>query len=177
MAGVDVDDVYRHVNRVAPSLIRVEADEVTYNLHIVLRYELELLLINDELPLSEVPGAWNERMKRYLGVVPPDDGQGVLQDIHWAWGEFGYFPTYALGNLYSASLYRAAERALPELDAQVRRGELLPLRDWLRTHVHQQGFRRPAEELILQVTGKGLTDVDFLDYLRAKYGALYGVTL
>jgi carboxypeptidase Taq len=177
LAGVELDGFHAAVNRVSRSLIRTEADEVTYNLHIVLRYELELLLIHDELPLSEVPAAWNERMERYLGMVPPDDVQGVLQDIHWAWGEFGYFPTYALGNLYSASLYRAAERALPELTAQVQRGELLPLRDWLRSHVHQQGFRMPAEELMLQVTGSGLTDVDFLHYLRAKYGALYGITL
>ncbi|MBN1203295.1 MAG: carboxypeptidase M32 [Myxococcaceae bacterium] len=177
LAGVDVEGFHGVVNRVSRSLIRTEADEVTYNLHIVLRYELELLLIDDELPLEEVPAAWNERMRRYLGVTPPDDTLGVLQDIHWAWGEFGYFPTYTLGNLYSASLYRAAERALPELPGLLRRGELLPLRDWLRTHVHRQGYRLPAEELIRQVTGGGLTDTDFLQYLRGKYGALYGISL
>lgn len=177
LAGADLDAFHGAVNRVSPSLIRTEADEVTYNLHIVLRYELELLLIHDSLPLGDLPAAWNERMQRYLGVMPPDDTQGVLQDIHWAWGEFGYFPTYSLGNLYSASLYRAAERALPDLTGQLRRGELLPLRDWLRTHVHQQGYRLPAEELIRQVTGRGLTDVDFLEYLRGKYGALYSVSL
>jgi carboxypeptidase Taq len=177
LAGVDVAAFYAVVNRVSPSLIRTEADEVTYNLHIVLRYEMELLLIHDELPLADVPAAWNERMKRYLGVTPPDDTQGVLQDIHWAWGEFGYFPTYSLGNLYSASLYRAAERALPDLTGKLRRGEVLPLRDWLRTQVHRQGYRLPAEELIRQVTGRGLTDTDFLEYLRSKYGALYGVSL
>lgn len=177
LAGVDVSAFHSAVNRVSPSLIRTEADEVTYNLHIVLRYELELLLLNDELPLPDVPAAWNERMRRYLGVTPPDDAQGVLQDIHWAWGEFAYFPTYSLGNLYSASLYRAAERALPDLTERLRRGEMRPLLDWLRTHVHLQGFRLPAEDLIRQVTGRGLTDTDFLEYLRGKYGALYGVTL
>ncbi|WP_224247343.1 carboxypeptidase M32 [Hyalangium gracile] len=177
LAGVDLDTFHTAANRVSPSLIRTEADEVTYNLHIVLRYELELLLIHDRLPLADVPAAWNERMRRYLGVTPPDDTLGVLQDIHWAWGEFGYFPTYALGNLYSASLYRAAERALPDLTERIRRGELLSLRDWLRTHVHRQGFRLPAEELIHQVTGRGLTDVDFLQYLRGKYSALYGTSL
>jgi carboxypeptidase Taq len=177
LTGVEMDAFHASVNRVSPSLIRTEADEVTYNLHIVLRYELELLLIHDELPLEEVPAAWNERMRRYLGVTPPDDTQGVLQDIHWAWGEFGYFPTYSLGNLYSSSLYRAAERALPDLTGHIRRGELLPLRDWLRTHVHRQGYRLPAEDLVHQVTGRGLTDVDFLEYLRVKYGALYGVSL
>jgi len=177
LAGVDVGAFHGAVNRVSPSLIRTEADEVTYNLHIVLRYEMELLLIHDELPLADVPAAWNQRMQRYLGVTPPDDTQGVLQDIHWAWGELGYFPTYSLGNLYSASLYRAAERSLPDLTGHLRRGELLPLRDWLRTQVHRQGYRLPAEELIRQVTGRGLTDTDFLDYLRSKYGALYGISL
>ena len=146
-------------------------------LHIVLRYELEVLLIRDELPLAELPAAWNERTRRFLGITPPDDLQGVLQDIHWAWGEFGYFPTYALGNLYSASLYAAARRALPGLEEGFARGELRPLRDWLRTHVHAEGYRLPAEERVRQVTGQGLTDVDFLAYLQSKYGALYGVTL
>jgi carboxypeptidase Taq len=177
LAGVDLDGFHSAVNNVSPSLIRTEADEVTYNLHIVLRYELELLLIHDELPLGDVPAAWNERMRRYLGITPPDDVQGVLQDIHWSWGEFGYFPTYSLGNLYSASLYGAAERAMPDLAGHIRRGELLPLRDWLRDNVHRQGYRLPAEELIQKVTGRGLTDADFLRYLKGKYGALYGISL
>lgn len=177
LAGVDLAGFHSAVNRVSPSLIRTEADEVTYNLHIVLRYELELLLIHDELPLEDVPAAWNERMRRYLGVTPPDDTLGVLQDIHWSWGEFGYFPTYALGNLYSASLYLAAERAMPELTERIRRGELLPLRDWLREQVHRPGYRLSAEELVRKVTGQGLTDTDFLRYLKGKYGALYDVSL
>ncbi|XXF76821.1 carboxypeptidase M32 [Myxococcaceae bacterium GXIMD 01537] len=177
LGGVDLDAFHGAVNRVTPSLIRVEADEVTYNLHIVLRYELELLLIHDALPLSELPAAWNERVRRYLGLTPPDDTQGVLQDIHWAWGEFGYFPTYALGNLYSASLFQAAGRAVPGLAGHLRRGELLPLRDWLREAVHREGYRQPAEALVRKVTGAGLTDADFLAYLKDKYGALYGVPL
>ncbi len=177
LAGVDVDRFHGAVNRVIPSLIRTEADEVTYNLHIVLRYELELLLIHDELPLEDVPAAWNERMLRYLGVKPPDDTLGVLQDIHWSWGEFGYFPTYSLGNLYSASLFHAAERAMPDLTDRIRHGELLPLRDWLRDNVHRPGYRVSAEELIRKVTGQGLTGTDFLRYLKGKYGALYGVSL
>jgi carboxypeptidase Taq len=177
LAGVDVDGFHTAVNEVSPSLIRIESDEVTYNLHIALRYELELLLVRDELPLEDLPAAWNARMEKYLGITPPDDTRGVLQDIHWAWGELGYFPTYSLGNLYAASLYRAAERAIPDLTGHLRRGELLPLRDWLRAHVHSQGFRLPAEELVRGVTGQGLTDTDFLAYLREKYGALYGVAL
>ncbi|NTX65290.1 carboxypeptidase M32 [Myxococcus sp. CA051A] len=177
LAQVDLDAFHTVVNDVRPSLIRTESDEVTYNLHIAVRYELELLLIRDELPLEELPAAWNARMERYLGVTPPDDTQGVLQDIHWAWGELGYFPTYSLGNLYSASLYRAAGRELPELEGQLRRGQMLPLRDWLRERIHRQGFRLPAEERVREVTGQGLTDADFLGYLRAKYGALYGISL
>jgi carboxypeptidase Taq len=177
LAGVDLDGFHRAVNEVSPSLIRIDSDEVTYNLHIALRYELELLLVRDELPLSDLPAAWNARMEKYLGITPPDDTRGVLQDIHWAWGELGYFPTYSLGNLYAASLYRAAERALPDLTGHLRRGELLPLRDWLRAHVHGQGFRHPAEELVRDVTGHGLTDSDFLAYLKSKYGELYGVAL
>ncbi|MCY1043472.1 carboxypeptidase M32 [Corallococcus sp. bb12-1] len=177
LGEVDLDGFHAGINHVAPSLIRVEADEVTYNLHIALRYELELALLRDELPVSELPSAWNERMRRYLGVTPPDDTQGVLQDIHWAWGELGYFPTYALGNLYAASLHAAASRALPELDAHLARGDTSSLRGWLRAQVHSHGFRLPAEERVQAVTGAGLTDRDFLVYLRAKYGALYGVTL
>ncbi|NTX15841.1 carboxypeptidase M32 [Myxococcus sp. CA056] len=177
LAQVDLDAFHTVVNDVRPSLIRTESDEVTYNLHIAVRYELELLLIRDELPLEELPAAWNARMERYLGVTPPDDTQGVLQDIHWAWGELGYFPTYSLGNLYSASLYRAAGRELPDLEGQLRRGQMLPLRDWLRERIHRQGFRLPAEERVREVTGQGLTDADFLGYLRAKYGALYGISL
>lgn len=177
LAHADLDAFLTVVNDVRPSLIRTESDEVTYNLHIAVRYELELLLIRDALPLTDLPAAWNERMERYLGVTPPDDTQGVLQDIHWAWGEVGYFPTYSLGNLYSASLYRVAARELPELEGQLRQGKMLPLRDWLRERIHRQGFRLPAEARVREVTGQGLTDVDFIGYLRAKYGALYGVTL
>ncbi len=177
LAGVSARDFYRAVNRVRPSLIRVEADEVTYNLHIVLRFELELLLIQDKLPLAELPRAWNDRMEALLGVRPEHDGVGVLQDIHWAWGELGYFPTYSLGNLYSASLFNAAKRDLPSLEAGISRGELLPLRDWLREKIHAQGHRYSAEELVTRVTGKGLLAGDFIDYLKRKYAGLYGVTL
>jgi carboxypeptidase Taq len=170
LSGVGLDAFLGTVNRVEPSLVRVEADEVTYNLHVVLRYELELLLVKDQLPLEELPAEWNARMERYLGVRPAHDTEGVLQDIHWAWGEFGYFPTYALGNLYAASLYRAAAAQLPGLEEGLGRGELLPLRDWLREKVHAPGYRLPAEERVRAVTGQGLTDADFLAYLRTKYG-------
>ena len=177
LAGVSPESFHAEVNRVQPSFIRVEADEVTYNLHVVLRYELELLLLRDALPLSELPGAWNARMAQYLGIAPPDPVKGVLQDIHWAWGEFGYFPTYTLGNLYSASLYAAAGRALPTLEQDLASGDLRGLQGWLRKNVHAPGYRLPAEERVRAVTGEGLTDRDFVSYLRGKYGALYGVAL
>jgi carboxypeptidase Taq len=177
LSAVTVDQFHAAANRVEPSLIRVEADEVTYNQHIVLRYELELLLISEKLPVADLPKAWSERMDRLLGLKPTDDATGVLQDIHWAWGEFGYFPTYSLGNLYSAQLWNAARRALPTVEADIAKGQLLGLRDWLRKNVHREGYRLGAEELVQRVTGKSLTDDDFVQYLKDKYSALYGVTL
>src|SRR3954469_12827429 len=162
LAGLTADQFHAAVNRVEPSLIRVEADEVTYNQHIALRFELELLLIDGQLPLADLPAEWNARMEKLLGVRPPDDVKGVLQDIHWAWGEFGYFPTYALGNLYSAQLWSVAR---PAVEAELERGNLLPLRDWLRQKVHREGYRYPAEELVRRICGRGLTDDDFIRYL------------
>jgi carboxypeptidase Taq len=177
LGQVSLEDFHRSINRVRRSAIRVEADEVTYNLHIVLRTTLELALIRDDLPVADLPTAWNEEMSLTVGLRPANDVEGVLQDIHWAWGELGYFPTYSLGNLYAASLMRAAERALPGLWSEVERGEFSALRTWLRTEIHAQGSRTPAEERVRAVTGKGLTDVDFLAYLRNKYGALTGQRL
>ena len=175
--GVTERDFLRHVNRVERSLIRVEADELTYNLHIVLRYELELALFRGTLEAKDLEGAWNEKTKALLGLTPGSVEKGVLQDIHWAWGEFGYFPTYALGNLYAASLWAAAGRAMPKLEANVKQGEFAPLRAWLREKVHHQGFLHYAEDLVKNVTGRGLTDEDFIAHVKTKYGALYETTL
>ncbi len=177
LGGIELGAFHAAVNRVNRSLIRVEADEVTYNLHIVLRYELELALVSGDLPVADLAAAWNAKQKELLGLEPPDDLTGVLQDIHWAWGELGYFPTYALGNLYSASIFNAARRELPDLEAGIAKGELLPLRDWLRHKIHREGFRYRAEDLVGRVTGRGLTDEDFVEYLKGKYSALYGVQL
>jgi carboxypeptidase Taq len=173
----DVADgqLYAAVNHVEPSLIRVEADEVTYNLHILLRFELELALVRGQLKARDLPGAWNERMRDYLGVTPPHDGVGVLQDIHWSWGEFGYFPTYTLGNLYSVCILEAAERSMPALWSDVERGQLLGLREWLRAHVHAHGFVFGAEELVQRETGQALSEAPFVRYLWRKYGELYEV--
>jgi carboxypeptidase Taq len=163
------------VNRVEPSAIRVEADEVTYNLHVFIRFELELMLLRDELQVSDLATAWNERYRRLLGVTVSDDTQGVLQDIHWAWGEFGYFPTYTIGNLYSASLFEAALRGNPDLMSLIAVGRLLPLRDWLRTHVHQFGRIFEAEQIVSRATGSGLDTRDFIAYLTRKYQSLYAI--
>ncbi|MFL5299105.1 MAG: carboxypeptidase M32 [Anaeromyxobacteraceae bacterium] len=170
-AGVSLERFHRAVNQVERSLVRVEADEVTYNLHVILRFELEVALLQGDLRVGDLPAAWNERSARLLGVVPHSDAEGVLQDIHWAFGEFGYFPTYAIGNLYAATLFAAARRALPDLDDRLAQGQLASLGAWLREHVHRLGRALPAEEIVRRATGRGLGDEDFRAYLEAKYGA------
>lgn len=175
LGEVSPTDFLREVNRVERSFIRVEADEVTYNLHIVLRTELELEMIRGTLQAKDLEAAWNEKTKDLLGLEVTNPNQGVLQDIHWAYGEFGYFPTYALGNLYAASLWNAMNREIKGLDETIAGGDLLPVRNWLRENVHRHGYRMDAESLITKVTGQGLTDTDFVSYLKVKYGALYGI--
>ena len=172
-ADVSEAEVYAAVNEVKPSLIRVEADEITYNLHILLRFEIERGLFADEYAAGDLPAVWNEKMKALLGIEPPDDRDGVLQDIHWSHGSFGYFPTYTLGNLYAAQFYRAAERDMPGLSDHIARGELLPLRDWLRDNIHLPGMTYRAGDLVRHVTGEPLTADCFLSYVAGKYGSLY----
>ena len=145
---IDLDSFYAAVNQVEPSLIRVEADEVTYNLHILLRFELERDLLEERVEVAELPSVWNERMQQYLGVRPPDDAQGVLQDVHWSFGLMGYFPTYTLGNLYGAQFFHQAQQDLPDLQTQIGRGELLNLKTWLNDKVHSRGSRLMAGELV-----------------------------
>ena len=171
--GTSPTDVWRMVCRVAPSLIRVEADEVTYNLHIYLRFELEVELLEGRLSVRELPERWNEAVEEYLGVTPPDDAQGVLQDVHWSGGMFGYFPSYMLGNLYAAQIMAAAQRAIPDLWEKVRAGELYPLREWLREEVHARGRLLEPEELLKKVTGEGPSPRPFLTYVKEKYGQVY----
>ncbi len=177
LEGVRVEDFHRAANRVERTLVRVEADEVTYNLHIALRFELELGLLRGAIAVRELPEAWAARSEALLGVRPRDDAEGVLQDIHWAWGDLGYFPTYALGNLYAATLHAAASRALPGLEDAIAAGDLAPLRGWLTDHVYRVGRRKDAEEIVRDAAGEGLTDRDFERYVKAKYGALYGISL
>ena len=175
LAGVDGETLYREANRVEPSLIRVESDEVTYNLHILIRFELELALLRGALEAGDLPAAWNEAYERVLDVRPQNDVVGVMQDIHWSNGDFGYFPSYTLGNLYSAMLWDAYRRADPEGEARIGRGEFGPLLAWLREHIHRRGFLADAEQTVRDVTGSDLSSEPFMKYLRDKYGELYGL--
>ena len=176
LADVSLDDWHFTINTVEPSLIRVEADEVTYGLHIMLRFELERKMIRGEIAVKDIPAAWNAGMEELLGITPPDDARGCLQDIHWSLGILGYFPTYALGNLYAAQFFDAARLALPNLETQIARGELLPLREWLRENIHRHGKRYRAGELVKVVSGRELSPQPFVDYLQAKFKPLYGLS-
>jgi carboxypeptidase Taq len=172
--GVAEEDFYRAINVVAPTLIRVEADEVTYNLHIILRFELESALLSGTLEAADLPGAWNERVKSFLGIVPPTDREGVLQDIHWSIGLVGYFPTYALGNLYAAQFMEAMRKDMPDLDTRVGLGELGHIKAWLNSRIHVQGRRYLPQELCERVTGKLPSADAAMTYLTAKFGEIYG---
>ena len=175
-AEVDVETFYRAASRVQPSLIRIEADEATYNLHIILRFELEQEIVHGRLELRDLPAAWNARVKEYLGIDVPDDARGVLQDVHWAGGSFGYFPTYALGNIISVQLWEQIERAIPDLDEQMERGEFGSLRAWLRDNVHVYGRKFTTSELLERVTGASAIDPGpFIGYLKSKLGEIYGL--
>jgi len=173
--AVSAEDFHRAVNRVQPSLIRVEADEATYGLHVILRFELEREMIAGTIALRDLPEAWNARMKEYLGLEVPDDANGVLQDVHWAGGEIGYFATYALGNLIAAQLWERAQADLPELDAELAEGDGSSLRAWLGEHVHRYGRIHPPRELVATATGGPIAVQPFLDYLNAKLRPIYGL--
>jgi carboxypeptidase Taq len=176
MAGATAEDLFREANRVQPSLIRVEADEVTYNLHILVRFQLELGVLREELEAADLPAAWNELYQRLLGIRPQNDAVGVMQDIHWSQGDFGYFPSYTLGNLYSAMLWRSYAGGNPQAGEQIGRGEFAPLLEWLRERVHRRGAIEDADVIIGRATGAELSAQPFVDYLWAKYGDLYGLT-
>ncbi|MCP4216020.1 MAG: carboxypeptidase M32 [bacterium] len=168
-----VEDLWRSLNRVEPSLIRVEADEVTYNLHIMLRFEIERELLNGKVPVSRLPELWNEKMKSYLGIEPSTDSEGVLQDVHWSMGLFGYFPTYMLGNLYSAQFSHKMVKDIPDLSAAVAEGRLEVPLQWLRTNIHNHGNIYQPGELVKMVTGESLNINYFTDYIKSKYHEIY----
>ncbi len=173
--AIDADQLYAAVNRVQPSLIRVEADEATYGLHVILRFELERAMIAGTIALRDLPEAWNARMKEYLGVDVPDDTNGVLQDVHWSGGDIGYFATYALGNLIGAQIWERARADLPGLDDALAAGDGGPLRAWLGEHVHRHGRKYPPRELVARVTGGPIAVRPFVDYLNGKLGPIYGL--
>jgi len=173
LAGVSVDSIYRDLNRVEASLIRIEADEATYNLHILLRFELERELIDGDLQCVDLPKAWSDRYESYLGIRPKNDSEGVMQDVHWAAGLIGYFPTYTLGNIFAAQLVKAANDDLGDLPGLIAKGDFQPLLRWLRTKVHQHGRCQKPTELVANATGKPISSQPFIDYLTEKLTPLY----
>jgi carboxypeptidase Taq len=175
LGDVSVDQFYRAANKVEPSLIRVEADEVTYGLHIMLRFELEKEMIAGRVDFNTLPDLWNSKMEEYLGITPDSDANGVLQDVHWSSGIIGYFPTYQLGNLISAQLWEMIRNEITDLDDQIRRGEFSNLLSWLRKNVHAHGCKFEPADLIQRITGKPLDSKPYLTYLRSKFGTIYGI--
>lgn len=171
---VALEVFYFAVNHSQPSFIRTESDEVTYNLHICLRYDIEVALIGGKLKTDDIPAAWNNVMEKYLGLTPPSDSLGCLQDVHWSHGSFGYFPTYTLGNLYSAQFFSAANKEVGPLETFFAKGDFAPLKKWLNEKIHSQGQKYHAGGLCNKVTGQELTSSFFLDYLGKKFGGLYG---
>lgn len=174
LKSVSLDAFYRAINFVEPSLIRVESDEVTYNLHIMLRFELERAMLAGDVTMKDLPGAWRERMSDYLGVAPEDDTTGVLQDVHWSMGAFGYFPTYTLGNLMSAQIFGAIRAEIEDVDEQVAARRFEPILDWLRQKVHRPGRTYSAPEILERATGQTLDSSPWLTYIKGKFGRIYG---
>jgi carboxypeptidase Taq len=172
---VDVNAFYRAINHIHPSLIRIEADELTYNFHIMIRYELEKGLINGTIEVADLPKAWNAKYEEYLGVVPANDGEGVLQDVHWSGGAFGYFPSYSLGNMYAAQFTNTLRKELPNFDSLIEAGNLVPIKDWLSDKIYQYGKMLTPNEIVKKVTGEELNPDYLVQYLEEKYKEVYGI--
>ena len=172
---VELEDFLRAINASKPSLIRIEADELTYPLHIMIRYEIEKELFNGDLEVKDLPRVWNEKYKEYLGVTPENDGEGVLQDVHWSGGSFGYFPSYALGYMYAAQFKIAMLKDLPNFDELLLKGEFSPILEWLTDNVHKHGKMKKPLEIIQDTTGEGLNAKYLADYLSEKYSKLYNL--
>jgi carboxypeptidase Taq len=173
--GVDMESFYKAINRVKPSLIRVEADEATYNLHIMLRFEIEVGLMDGSVAVPDLPEVWNAKFDEYFGMTPPDDADGVLQDIHWADGYIGYFPTYTIGNLVASQLWLKLASDIDDVEQQIAAGRFDNLLEWLRENVHQHGGKFTPTELLERITGEGLNAQPYIDYLKSKYGEIYGL--
>ncbi len=168
-----LDQFYLAINQVRPSFIRVEADEVTYSLHVIIRFEIEKALLEGSLKVKDIPAVWNQKMQDYLGITPSNDAEGCLQDVHWGFGLIGYFPTYVLGNLYAAQFFHTFEKAHPDWQARISQGELGFIREWLRTNIHQYGRQYTPEEFVQRISGKPLHESDYVNYLTTKYKEVY----
>lgn len=175
LASVSAMDFHRAVNRVENSLIRTESDELTYNLHIIIRYEIEKQLFNEGLSVKDLPKVWNEKYEKYLGIIPPNDGVGVLQDVHWSGGSFGYFPSYSLGNMYAAQIANTIRKEISNYDELIAEGNFKPIKEWLTDKVYKYGKSRKPAELILEITGEELNPNYLADYLEQKYKAIYNL--
>ncbi len=174
LKGIGLEKFYKGINKVQPSMIRVEADEATYNMHIMLRMEIEIAMLEGGVVAKDLPELWNSKMKDYLGVTPPNDVKGVMQDIHWSGGMIGYFSTYALGNLISAQLWEKINQDIPDLPDQIRQGKFGALLGWLRTNIHQHGSKFEPQELVQRVTGDKINPAAYIRYLTKKYKEIYG---
>ena len=175
LGNVDMETFYKAVNAVEPSFIRTESDEATYNLHIMLRLEMEIALMEGSLAVKDAPEAWNEKFKQYLGITPPDDAHGVLQDVHWSFGGFGYFPTYALGNLVSSQIWESMLKDIPDVEEQISKAKFDGLLGWLREHVHSYGAKYEPQELVQKISGSKITPEPFIRYLETKFGDIYSL--
>ncbi len=173
LGDTDLESFYRAINKVETSLIRILADEATYNLHIMLRFDIELALMEGSLEVAELPEAWNSKMEEYLGLTPPDDGQGVLQDVHWSGGMIGYFTTYALGNLIASMFWEKMKEDIPDIEGQIERAEFSEILGWLRRNIHCHGAKFKPMELIERVTGSSLVSEPYMLYLQTKFGEIY----
>lgn len=174
LGDVDLDTFYRAINKSAPSFIRVEADEVTYNMHTLVRFELENEMLDGKLDVMDAPDAWNAKMQAYLGITPPTDTLGILQDVHWSGGLMGYFSTYTIGNILSAQLYAKAIADVPSIPADIGQGKFSSLLGWLNTNVHAHGRKYMPQELVKRATGEPLNSRAYVQYLNTKYGEIYG---
>jgi carboxypeptidase Taq len=172
---VTLEQFYRAINKVQPGFIRVEADELTYNMHVILRFEIEQALLSGSLPVSDVPAAWNDKMKEFLGIVPKTNRDGCLQDIHWAMVGFGYFPTYTLGNLYAAQFFESALENNPDITEELESGKIAGLLLWLQENIHQHGRKLTPAEIVQRATNKPLSHESFVRYATKKYSEIYNL--
>ena len=176
LKDVTLEEFYKAINIVAPSVSWSDSDELTYNLHIMVRYEIERALIEGTLAVKDIPEAWNKKMKEYVGIIPETDSDGPLQNSHWSSGDFGYFPTYTLGKLYAAQIYNTIKKEIPDIEEQIAKGNMTTLREWLREKIHKYGKTESSDEIMRRVTGESLNVKHYINYIKDKYGKLYNLS-